>query len=154
MDGLLEFINSLVVEGADILRGDKVTRSEEADWLGKRLADIEKGELIDVVAEVEGRVVANSEVDRRSGFMSHVGYLGIGVKTGYRGIGVGTEVMKTLIEESRKAGLKILVLDHFETNKTARKLYKKVGFKETGKTPKGICKNGKYLDLVRMIREL
>jgi len=154
LDDLIEFINSLVEEGADILRTDKVTRSEEAEWLGKRLARIEKGELIDAVAEVQGKAIANSEVEKRSDPMSHVGYLGIGIKSGYRGIGIGTQLMKILIDESKRAGLKILVLDHFDTNKTARGLYEKMGFKEAGKIPKCIYKNGKYIDLVRLILEL
>jgi len=154
LDDLIELINSLVEEGADVLRSVKVTRSEEAEWLGKRLARIDKGELIDAVAEVEGKIIANSEVEKRSDFMSHVGYLGIAIKSGYRGIGIGTQIMKTLISQSRKAGLKILVLDHFGTNKTARGLYEKMGFKEAGKIPKGIYKDGKYIDLVRMTLEL
>ncbi len=154
LDDLIDFINSLVDEDTDIIRSSKVTRSEEAEWLGNRLVRIEKGELIDAVAEVGGKVVANSEVTKRSDVMSHVGYLGIGVKSAYRGIGIGTQIMKTLIEESRRAGLKMLVLDHFETNKTARRLYEKMSFKESGRIPKGICKNDKYIDLVRMILEL
>lgn len=154
LDDLLELINSLVEEGADILRADKVTRNEEADWLGKRLARIDKDELIDTVAEVEGKVIANSEVEKRGGLMSHVGYLGIAIKSGYRGIGIGAQIMKTLIEESKKAGLRILVLEHFDTNKTARRLYEKMGFKETGRTSKGICKYGKYIDLIHMTLEL
>jgi ribosomal protein S18 acetylase RimI-like enzyme len=62
--------------------------------------------------------------------------------------------MQTLIEESRKAGLKILVLDVFNTNKTAKALYQKMGFKEAGRIRKGIYKNGKYIDLTRMTLEL
>jgi L-amino acid N-acyltransferase YncA len=154
LDDCIEFINSLVEEGAEILRDTKVTREEEADWLGKTLARVEKGELIDVIAEVDGKMMANSEVEKRSGFMSHVGYLGIGIKAGYRGIGIGTQIMQTLMKESKKAGLKILVLDSFATNKEAQALYKKVGFRETGRIPKAVHKNGKYIDMVRMTREL
>lgn len=154
MDDLLDFINSLVEEDADILRTERVTRSEEAEWLGKRLGRIEKGELIDAVAEIDGKVIANSEVAKRSGLMSHVGDFGIAIKSGYRGIGIGTEIMKTLIAESKKVGLKVLVLDHFDTNKEARRLYEKMGFAEAGKIPKCIHKNGKYIDLTRMVLEL
>jgi len=93
-------------------------------------------------------------VEKRSGIMGHVGVLGIGIKSGYRGIGIGTQILKTLIDESKNAGLKILVLEHFATNKTARQLYEKMGFRETGKTPKGIYKNGKYIDLFHMTLEL
>jgi L-amino acid N-acyltransferase YncA len=154
LDDLMGLINSLVEEGTDILRTSKVTRNEEAEWLGRRLASISKGELIDAVAEVDGKVIANSEVGKRSDIMSHVGDLGIGIKQGYRGIGIGAQLMKALIDESKKAGLKILVLDHFATNKTARRLYEKMGFIEAGKIPKCIYKNGEYIDLFRMALEL
>jgi L-amino acid N-acyltransferase YncA len=154
LDDCVEFINSLVEEGAEILVGKKVSREEEADWLGKRLAQAVKGEIIDVIAEVDGKMVANSEVEKRSGLMSHVGYLGIGIKANYRGIGIGTQIMQALIEESRQAGLKVLVLDAFATNKTAHALYRKMGFQDAGTVPKAICKNGKYIDLIRMTIEL
>jgi len=154
LDDLMGLINSLVNEDTDILRTSKVTRNEEAEWLSRRLASISKGELIDAVAEVDGKVIANSEVGKRNDIMSHVGDLGIGIKQGYRGIGIGAQLMKTLIDESKKAGLKILVLDHFATNKKARRLYQKMGFKEAGKIPKCIYKNGDYIDLIRMTLEL
>jgi len=154
LDDCLEFINSLVEEGANILLDTEVAREEEAEWLERRLARIDNGEIIDVVAEVDGKMVANSEVEKRTGPMRHVGYLGIAIKSGYRGIGIGTKIMQTLIEESKKAGLKILVLDVFDINQTAKTLYKKMGFKEAGKIPKGIYKKGKYIDLIRMTQEL
>ena len=154
LDDCIQFINSLVEESADILRDTKVSREEEADWLGKRLARADKGELIDIIAEVDGKMVANSEVDKRSGLMSHVGYLGIGIKADYRGIGIGTQIMQVLKEEAKKAGLKILVLDAFATNKTAQALYRKMGFQDAGRIPKAIYKNGKYIDLTHMTLEL
>jgi len=152
LDGAIEFINSLADEGFETAQ--RVTRSEEADWLGKRLARREKGELIEAVAEVDGKVVANSGVEKRTGAMSHLGYLGMAIMPGYRGIGIGTELMKVLIEEARLAGLKVLFLDHYETNKAARGLYEKVGFKEAGRIPKAIHRDGTYVDLVRMVLEL
>ncbi len=154
LDDLLGFINSLVEEEADIMRETPVTREEESDWLGKYLASIEKGEMIGVVAEVEGKVAANSEVGKRRGFQSHVGFLGIAVKKEYRGMGIGTELMKTLIEESKKAGLKVLVLEVFDSNKVAKGLYTKMGFKDAGKIPKGVFKKGRYIDLLRKTLEL
>ena len=150
LEGLMEYINSLIDEKVDIYRTEKVTREEEAEWLAKRLASIDKGDVIHVVAEVDGEVIAGAEVQKQRYLMSHVGILGIGIRSGFRGIGIGTVIMKTLIEESKKAGLKVLVVDVFDTNNIAKELYKKMGFKETGKIPKGICKNGKYTDLIRM----
>ena len=154
LDDCIEFINSLIDEGSDIAKETKVTRDEEADWLGKRLASVEKGELVDVVAEVDGKMVANAEIGRRRGNMSHVGDFGVGIRAGYRGIGIGTELMRLLIEQARRIGLKTIVLDVFETNSTAKGLYEKAGFKENGRIPKGVYKSGKYIDLIRMVQEL
>lgn len=154
LDDLLAFINSLVDEGADILQEKHVTREEEADWLGKLLASIEKGKTIGIVAEVDGKVVANSSVTFREGPMSHVGTLAIGVEKEYRRIGIGKELMKALIEESKKAGLKVLVLSVMGSNKVAKTLYTKMGFKKAGKIPKGVFRKGRYIDLVRMTLEL
>ena len=150
LDDLLDFINSLVDEGVDIDRDKKVSREDEANWLGRRLADIENDRIIGIVAEVNGRVAANSEVARKGGIMDHVGELGISVKAGFRDLGIGTEMMKALIAESRRMGLKVLVLDVFASNSRARHLYKKVGFEETGRIPRGICRKGEYIDLIRM----
>jgi len=154
LDDLLEMINSLVEEGADITRTKKVTRAEEAEWIGRYLARIEKKEIINCAVEVGGKVIANSEIGKREDPMSHVGGFGIAIKQGYRDIGIGTQVIQTLIEESRKAGLRILVLDVFESNDIAKHLYRKIGFKEAGRIPKGIYKNGEYIDLIRMTLEL
>jgi L-amino acid N-acyltransferase YncA len=154
LDTLLELINSLVEEGADIVRTEKVTRDEEAEWLGRFLARMEKREIINCAAEVEGKVIANSEITRREGPMSHVGGFGIAIKQGYRSIGIGTRIMQTLVEESKKAGLRILVLEVFGTNDVAKHLYQKMGFKEAGRIPKGVYKNGKYVDSIRMTLEL
>ncbi len=154
LEGLLEYINSLVDECMEIMLTEKVTREEEAEWLAKRLVEIDKGDVIHLVAEVNDEIVAGAEVGKQKYRMSHVGVLGIGIKSGFRGIGIGTAIMKTLIEEAKKAGLKVLILDVFDTNKTAKELYKKMGFKEVGKIPKGICRNGKYIDLVKMSLEL
>ena len=154
LDDLLELINSLVEEGADIVRTEKVTRNEEAEWLGGLLARIEKREIINCAAEVEGKVIANSEIGKRAGPMSHVGGFGIAIKHGYRGVGIDTRITQTLIEESKKAGLRVLVLEVFDTNEIAKHLYQKMSFKEAGRIPKGVYKNGNYVDLIRMTLEL
>ena len=154
LDDLTEFINSLVEEGADIARNQKVTRDEEAEWLGRRLARLEKGEQLSLVAEVDGKVVANSEITKRGGYSRHVGGLGIAIRKGYRDIGIGTETLRTLISQAKMTGLKMLVLTAFSTNKRAIHVYEKVGFIETGRRPKFFYKNGKYIDEVVMTKEI
>jgi len=154
LDDLLEYINSMVDEGADIVMDHKVTRDEETDWLRRRLAAIDKGNVIDLVAEVDGKVVANSELAKKEGYSSHIGEIGIAIKQDYRDIGIGTEMLKTLIAEAEKTGLKTLTLRAFSTNKRAIRLYERVGFKATGRISKKFYKNGRYIDEITMTKEI
>ncbi|MGQ9544222.1 MAG: GNAT family N-acetyltransferase [Candidatus Bathycorpusculaceae bacterium] len=154
LDDLLELINSLVEEGAEIIRDEKVSREEEIDWLSKTLASLEKNEIFFLVAEVNGRVVASSDIHPLKGFEKHVGVLGIVVKRGFRDLGIGTEIMKTLVEQAQKMGLKVLTLSVFATNKRAIHVYEKVGFVQTGIIPKKLFKDCKYIDEIIMTKLL
>ena len=154
LDDFLEFINSLVDEEADILVSEKTSRDAEADWLGKLLAEIEKGKVINVTAEVDGKVVGNSDVHKGTGKRSHTGALGIALRHGYHDVGIGTEMMRVLAQESGKAGLKLLRLSVFDSNLRARHVYEKVGFREVGRIPKAIRKGDSYVDEVWMVLEL
>jgi RimJ/RimL family protein N-acetyltransferase len=103
------------------------------------------------MAESDGRVVANSEIGRGQGsYESHVGGIGIAIKEGFRDIGIGTEMMKTLIRQARVMGLKVLRLSAFESNKRAIDVYEKVGFVQTGRIPQKFFKEGTYVDEVIM----
>ncbi|MBO3832463.1 MAG: GNAT family N-acetyltransferase [Candidatus Brockarchaeota archaeon] len=154
LDELMSFINSLVEEGTNITVNRKVTREEEAEWLAELLANIEKGRTIGVVAEVDGKVVGNSEVTRGTGSQGHVGFLGVGVAREYRDLGIGTRMLKTLIEESRRIGLRLLVLDVYAMNARARHVYKKLGFREAGTVPNMACTKNGYVSVIRMFLEL
>ena len=47
---LVELMNSLIEENAYIILNTKATRDGEADWLGRYLAEKEKGKRIGMVA--------------------------------------------------------------------------------------------------------
>ncbi|MDH5793064.1 MAG: GNAT family N-acetyltransferase [Candidatus Bathyarchaeota archaeon] len=146
LDDFLELINSLVEERADILRTERVSKEEEIDFLSKVLSRLEKDEMFYLVAEVDGKVVAVSEISKRGGYEKHVGVIGIAIRNGFRDFGIGTEIMKTLVEQAQKMGLKVLTLSAFATNKPAIHVYEKVGFVQTGTIPKKHFKEGKYID--------
>jgi hypothetical protein len=155
LDDLLELINSLVDERANITRTERVQREEEIDWLSKVLSRLEKGETFHMVAEVNGKVMGTSEINKRmSGYERHVGMLGIAIRSGSRDIGIGTEMMKTLIKQAQAMGLKVLTLSAFATNKRAIHVYGKVGFLETGRIPKKFFKENKYIDKMIMTKVL
>jgi ribosomal protein S18 acetylase RimI-like enzyme len=150
LDALMDFVSSLVREEAPINRMTEVSRSEEIEFLTKRLSSIEKSQVLQLVASVDGKIVANAEVVKLSGRESHVGKLGISVRSGYRRVGIATKMIETLLQQASREGLKIILLAVYENNLSAITLYKKLGFKEIGRTPKGVCWQGKYVDDIRM----
>ncbi len=151
LEDLLELINSLVEEEADISRDQRLTREQEADWLAKALSRFERDEIFYVVAEVKGKVIANSEIGKRlEGYDKHVGVIGIAIMKGYRDVGIGTIMMKTLLEQAKAMGLKVLTLNVFESNARAIHVYKRIGFAETGRVPRRFLKDDKYVDEVIM----
>lgn len=156
LDDMLDLINSLIEERAYILMEEKVGRREEAEWLGRALARMENGDAVYLVAEVGGRVVAGAELSRRSELpcWRHVAYIVVMVKRGYRRIGIGTELVKTLIDLARERGFKLIHFPVFERNVAARRLYSKLGFREVGRIPKGFYRDGEFMDEILMAMEL
>jgi len=154
LDDMLEFINSLVEEGAEIQNKTKVTREGEIDWLARHLSAIEKDKKIAIAAEVDGRFAGQVEVRPESGYSQHVGVLGIALRNGYRDIGIGTEMMKEAETQAKRLGLKILRLECYATNSRARHVYEKVGYQVVGCVPKANFKDGVYIDSIVMAREL
>jgi N-acetylglutamate synthase-like GNAT family acetyltransferase len=69
------------------------TTGEGGVRLASLLARMEKGRTSFLVAEVEEKVVASSDVNPQAGYERHVGSIGIVVKQGYRDEGIGTEIM-------------------------------------------------------------
>lgn len=153
VDDLVELNNSIVDEGVDIATSHK-TREEYADQFKRRLALMEKGEVLRLVAEVEGKVIAGSELRKRSGHSRHVGNIGVGIRRGYRDIGIGTEIMRALTAHAKTMGLEMIDLAVASSNKRAIHVYEKVGFKETGRIPRFYYRDGKYFDEVIMAKEI
>jgi len=156
LDDLLELANGLVSErefnpDLGILLDKKQTRDSEAQFLSSMLLGIENGSVVNVVAEVNGKVVANSEVMRgKSSDEYYHGKLGIAISRKYRDLGIGREMLKTLIEESSKSQLKTLELEAFADNDKALHVYDSLGFRRVGTIPKKIFRKDKFHDIVVM----
>jgi RimJ/RimL family protein N-acetyltransferase len=152
LDDLLELINSLVEEKAEIYITEKFTREAEAEWLRKVLSRLEKDEHFSLVAEVDRKVVASSDFQVKGGTDEPVGVIGIVVKNGYRSFGIGTEIMKTLLEQAALFGLQTVTVNAFATNKRAIHVYEKVGFVESGMIPDKHFRQGRLIDEVSLIK--
>lgn len=136
LDDVLKFANAIVDEDTyvDVL-SEPVTREEEEKWLRETLEKMESGKKIQLVCEVDGNYAGNCEIRRRDKRQSHVGEIGISIAKAYREEGIGTELLKTLIEEGKRMELRLLVMDCFESNARALHVYKKLGFRRAGLIP-------------------
>lgn len=87
---------------------------------------------------------------------SHEGVFGLSVASEFRGEGIGSLVMKLTLEEALKnmLELKIITLGVFSNNSLAMDIYKKFGFIEYGRLPKGVLHRGQYVDHIYMYKNV
>jgi RimJ/RimL family protein N-acetyltransferase len=154
LDDLWSLINSLVEEKAEIIMDTRLSREQEAQWLSDLLLRLEKDQIFFLVAEVDGKVIASSDLHLGRWSEKHAGTVGIAIKSGFRDIGIGTRMMRVTVKEAQKIGLRVLVLSVFATNKRAIHVYEKLGFMQTGRIPKKHFRDGKYIDEVAMAKLL
>jgi ribosomal protein S18 acetylase RimI-like enzyme len=116
---------------------------------------IETGEVINAIAEVGEKIIANGEVTRGEykDTRRH-GHLMLAMISEYRGQGIGRRLIETLLQESRRAGLRTVDVEFLAKNESARRAYEKTGFKQAGIIPHKVFRAGKYLDGLIMSREL
>jgi len=154
LDDLLELINSLVEEKAEVMVDEKLSREQEAEWFSSLLLRLERDQVLFLVAEVDGKVVASSDVHLGRGCEKYSGAIGIAVRCGFRDLGIGTWMMRTMMREAQSVGVKVLVLSVFATNERAIHVYEKLGFVQTGRVPMKYFKDGKFVDQIAMAKSL
>jgi RimJ/RimL family protein N-acetyltransferase len=128
------------------------TVDEERTWIQDHLDH--PGRII-LLAEADGAIIGSVTFEagnfRR---VCHRGNLGLAVVREWRERGVGTALLRTLLEwaESNPAIEKVC-LDVFAINEPAIRLYKKLGFIEEGRRARDIKRGpDDYVDTVMMCR--
>lgn len=121
------------------------TEEEEKDFFAKMIAEVRVKESIYIMAYVGGVLAGNARVNRGKGRHRHVGSMGISLRAAYRDEGIGTELIKSLIDEARALGLRLLTLTCFETNAPALHVYEKLGFQKAGVIPGAIAFKGQFI---------
>lgn len=150
---LTDFINKASKEKTFIsFQGEKFKLEDERKWLEKTIEKIKKKEKIYIMAFIDNQFVGSSDIELAGMIRGHVGIFGIVVDSEFRGHGVGKLLMGLVIKEAIKniKGLKIITLECFAENKVAIGLYKKMGFVEFGRLPKGLKRKGKFSDQLFM----
>jgi ribosomal protein S18 acetylase RimI-like enzyme len=57
----------------------------------------------------------------------------VAVDPAWQGLGIGRELMRAIVEDARGMGIRLLLLKTATRNLTAQKLFRRVGFEETGR---------------------
>src|SRR5205809_7055258 len=69
-------------------------------------------------------------------------------------MGIGREMVKVLVREAKRIGLRNLEVELLSTNQASIHTYQKAGFREVGRIPAKVHRNGKFLDSLIMARQL
>ena len=112
---------------------------------------------IELLAIVDGKVVGMAGFNAIGSKykVRHRAEFGITVSKNYWGQGIGKAIMNACIACARQAGYTQLELDVVSDNERAISLYKKLGFIEYGRNPKGFqSKYSGFQELIYMRLEL
>ena len=153
---LAKFI--LVHEQTDYLLSypdeNTMTAEQESRFLQEK-TDSDNG--IEILAEVDGAVAGLAGFDAVGSRekLRHRADFGISVDRQYWNLGIGTALMNACIECARKAGYMQIELSVVAENEPAIAMYKKAGFVEFGRNPRGFkSRFTGYQELVYMRMEL
>ena len=118
-------------------------------------SNIDYDKVLAIVALIEEdskqRIVGDASLEFNSSEQSkHKAGLGIAVHDKYQNIGIGTALLKHLLNIAKMKKLSKVWLEVNTSNNIARHIYRKVGFQIEGKLIKERFINGKYRDEYRM----
>ena len=127
---------------------------QEAEFLKEKT---ESPNEIEIVAVVDGVVAGTAGIEAVGAKykLKHRAELGIAILKEYWGLGIGKALMEACIECAKDAGYTQLELNAVAENERAVSLYKKMGFVEYGRNPRGFnSRVSGYQEVVYMLLEL
>ncbi len=151
-------VRNAVVDDLDAMMALRRDVAGEGRWIGAELpldeerdramlaGGVERGSLF--VAEIDGELVGVLGMDLPPYLVADLGMM---VKDGFRGQGVGSALVERAIECARERGCHKVALQHWPHNTAARALYEKFGFEQEGYLRRQYPrKNGEIWDAVVM----
>lgn len=112
---------------------------------------------VEILAEVDGVVAGLAGIESVGGRdkIRHRAEFGISIDRRYWNLGIGTALMNACIECAKEAGYEQIELNVVAENETAVEMYRKAGFVEFGRNPRGFrSRLTGYQELVYMRMEL
>lgn len=153
---MMHYLQALSDEKTFIrFQGEKISLQQEEEFLTEQLQKIAENQTIYLLCFSGSRLIGISDLSLSDKVEKHVGALGISIAKEFRGEGIGKKLFETVLEESRKLKeLRIITLGVFACNDLGRAMYKKYGFEEYGRLPKGILHKGVYVDHLLMYKNI
>lgn len=128
-----------------------ITEEEEEIFI-KRFCEDENEFML--AAYMDGELIGNAGVQvlRNHVKYRHRGCFGISIQKKAWGLGLGTIMMKEVLDHVRKTEFVQIELGVFSDNMRAQHLYEKMGFERTGIQPRAYkLKDGTYRDEIQMV---
>lgn len=148
---LLAYANNLIDEDTFVLlSGNHLTEEYEKKYVEDAISAMKQKKKIHLIARIDGKLAASFEVRILPLRKSHAGEIGISLTPAYRDGGIGKQCMEILIDQAKKAGLRLLVLTCFAGNARALHVYRSFGFQDAGRIPGLLYYKGTYEDEVLM----
>ena len=152
---MIIYLNQVGGESDNLLHGDneftvpvegvkrKLAMSKDSE---NSLVSIAEAESVNIArAELEGYYPAR---------IRHRAKFSISVRKDYWNQGIGTEMMKRIVEQAKKMKLSVIELEVISDNARGINLYHKMGFVDIGLYKKYFYVNGMYKDAVVMQKVL
>jgi putative acetyltransferase len=124
-------------------------------WRKRLEGQLEQSDTLHLVALADGAVIGNAGLFRTSQSLRtrHVAGLGISVAHDWQRRGVGSELMRRLLDWAENwAGYLRIELGVFTDNEPAMALYRKFGFVHEGTQRAFALRDGRYVDCHMMAR--
>lgn len=127
---------------------------EEKSFLSQKEESAAEVQLCALVGDVIVGLASVSTIGAREK-IRHRAELGVSIEKNYWSLGIGSALTAASIECAISAGYQQLELEVVLDNKNAIALYKKMGFIEYGRNPRGfVSRKSEYQELILMRLEL
>lgn len=151
---ILEYLKKIGGETDNLTFGAEglpFTVEEEAAYIER----IEHSEdEIMLVAKINGKIIGDASLSRLPRRMSHRGELGISVIKNYWNQGIGSQLMKRLLEWAKEKRFEVVELQVRSDNLAAIHLYEKYGFQKVGVHPAFFKMEQEYISFEHMILKI
>jgi RimJ/RimL family protein N-acetyltransferase len=124
--GLVELFRKASDDDLVHFRNDVRDEALVASWVD----NLDLQWVFPVVAVAGERIVGDATLHIGQGFNRHIGWVRIYLASEYRRRGIGTELIKTLIEIARRIGLQQIVAEIVSDQVQAIKAFESLGFKK------------------------